>query len=423
MKEEFLHYVWQYQLFSHIALKTSLKEEVVVVKPGIYNRNSGPDFLQAHVQIGGQLWVGNVEIHLKSSDWYAHHHEQDANYDAVILHVVLEHDATVFMKRNRLLPTILLKDRIAKGLLEQYQTLFAKQQRWIACENQISNTDKFIIKNWLERLYVERLEEKSKFINELLKTTHNDYESVLFQLLAKNFGLKVNGAAFLHLAQSFDFSLVRKLSFDEDALTALFFGQAGFLTDEIEEGYYVNLQDRYRYLQHKYRLVAIDKEYFQFFRMRPQNFPTIRIAQLAALYYKEQQLFSKVMEVQRLEEFYELFSVMINDFWNTHYTFRKQSKKSSKKISKTFIELLLINTILPLKYVYLKSFNVGGVDSLLAIVEKIAPERNAILTKFMSLEVEVESALESQALLTLKNEYCVKKRCLECAIGNYLLRK
>ncbi|MFT7900643.1 DUF2851 family protein [Tenacibaculum ascidiaceicola] len=423
MKEEFLHFLWQYKLFNKANL-TSVKGGVVeVLDSGSYNTNSGPDFLNSKLKIDNQLWVGNVEIHIKSSDWYAHHHEKDKNYDAVILHVVWEHDTNVFMKNNHPLPTVELQRFVQEDLLVNYRKLFLKEQRWIPCEKEIGEINSFLLNNWLERLYFERLENKSVVIKELLQKSNNDYEVVLFQLLAKNFGLKVNGAAFLELAQSFDFSVLRKVRFDEEQLSALLFGQAGFLADEVEDSYYQQLQKEYTYLQHKHRLRAMAKHRFQFFRMRPNNFPTVRIAQLGALYNKYQSLFSSLMDVNRIEDFYNLFTIEVNEFWKTHYTFESESKKSVKRLTKSFIDLLIINTIIPLKFVYEQDRGEVNEEGLLKLIQQLHPEKNSIINKFAELKIKAKNAFESQALLELKNNYCVNTRCLSCRIGNDLLKK
>ena len=422
MKEEFLHYIWQYKLFSSVKLKTTRNEELFVLNQGAYNTNSGPDFLNAQLKIDSQTWVGNAEIHLKSSDWYLHKHEEDENYDAVILHVVWEHDTDVFMKNNKPIPTLELKNIVDKKLLNNYQSLFSKHQRWIACENQISEVDSFLFNNWLERLYFERLEVKSIFINKLLQDSNNDYESVLFKLLAKNFGLKVNGEVFLSLAQSFNFSTFKKIQQNELHLSALLFGQAGFLKEESEEVYQLELKNEYNYLQHKYNLHGIDNG-FQFFRMRPNNFPTIRIAQLVSLFSKHQNLFSKLIQLEKLQDFYTFFSVEVNDFWKTHYSFNTTSKKSPKKLTKPFVDLLLINTIIPLKFVYLKNRGEVSENDFLNLIQQIKPEKNSITSKFLDLEIDTNNALETQALLELKNNYCAKKLCLQCAIGKVILKR
>jgi hypothetical protein len=422
MKEEFLYYIWQYKLFSKRDLCTTENQQITILKSGIHNKNSGPDFLNSQVNIDDQLWAGNVEMHVKSSDWYLHKHEEDVNFDAVILHVVWEHDSVVFMKNNKPLPTLALKHFVDEKLLLNYKSLIDRQQSWILCENQIENTDTFLIDNWLERLYFERLEQKAIFIKELLQQTNHDFEAVLFQLIAKNFGLKVNGDSFLQLAKSIDFSIIRKVCFDEQKLTALFFGQAGFLEREVEENYHRLLTKEYDYLKHKYNLKSIANEQFQFFRMRPHNFPTIRIAQLASLFFTHQNLFSKLMSNTKKEEFYILFSFSIQEFWKTHFTFESVSKKSLKKLSKAFIDLLLINTIIPLKFVFLQSRGEVDEEEIMQLIKQLSPEKNSIISNFSDLKIKSKTALESQALLELKNNYCTKKRCLHCAIGNNLLR-
>ncbi|MDP5104787.1 MAG: DUF2851 family protein [Polaribacter sp.] len=422
MTEEFLYYIWQYKLFTKTALFTSDNQQISVLKSGIHNKNAGPDFLNSQLKIDDQLWVGNVEMHVKSSDWYLHNHEEDTNFDAVILHVVWEHDAAVFMKNNQPLPTFEIKNFVDDKLLSNYNRLIYSKQSWIPCGNQLKNVEGFLIDNWLERLFFERLEQKSVFIKEILKQTNYDFEAVLFQLLAKNFGLKVNGDAFLQLAKSLDFVVVRKERFDVQNLTALFFGQAGFLEDELENEYHAKLKIEYNYLKHKYGLKSITKNNFQFFRMRPQNFPTIRIAQLASLIFTHQNLFSKLMDINKKEDFYKLFSFDIQEFWKTHYTFGSESKKSAKKLTKSFVDLLLINTIIPLKFLYLQSRGSVDEEEILRLIRQISSEKNSIIDQFLALKINSKNALESQALLELKNNYCTKKRCLQCAIGNNLVR-
>ena len=422
MIEEFLYYVWQYKLFSFDKLRTTSKHKIEVLKSGNLNTNTGPDFFNAQLKIDNQIWAGNVEMHLKSSDWYLHKHEEDANYDAVILHVVWEHDAEVFMKNNESLPTLELKNFVDKNVFSNYQSLFFSQNKWILCEDEIANTDQFLLKNWQERLYFERLEQKSIMIKELLKDANDNFEAVLFQLITKNFGLKVNGDSFLQLAKSFDFSTLRKVRLEEHQLTALFFGQAGFLSENLQEEYHILLKKEYEYLKHKFKLNPIPKGQFQFFRMRPQNFPTIRLAQLASLFFMHQNLFSKLISISKKEDFYKLFSIDVAEFWKTHYTFETESKKSVKKLTKSFVDLLLINTIIPLKFVYLQNRGEVKEDDILKLINQISSEKNNVISNFSNLKTDAKNAFESQALLQLKNNYCAKKRCLQCAIGNNLLR-
>ena len=423
MNEDFLHYVWKFQLLSIHDLKTTTKENLLILKTGIHNYNSGPDFLNAQVKIENQLWVGNVEIHLKSSDWYVHNHELDPNYDAVILHVVWEDDLTVFMRNNAPLPVLILKDFIFNSAFNNYRNLFSAKQRWISCENEIHSIDHFIFENWKERLFFERLERKSNEMSAILVTNKNDFEAVLFKLLAKNFGLKVNGEAFLSLANSFDFSILRRVRSDENKLTALLFGQSGFLEETIEAEYHQQLKKEFHYLKHKYKLSSISNNQFSFFRMRPPNFPTIRIAQLISLYHLHQGLFSKLLKIKTLKGFYNLFNVDVNLFWKTHYTFHKTSSFSSKKITKQFVNLVLINTIVPLKFLYQKGRGELNEHDFLVFLKKIKPEKNSIISRFNDLKINSRSVLDTQALLELKNNYCAKKLCLRCAIGNHLLQR
>jgi hypothetical protein len=423
MNEDFLQYVWRYKMFSKVDFKTTGNEYLSIIKSGLHNKNAGPDFLNAQLKIDGQTWVGNVEIHLKASDWYLHKHEKDLNYDAVILHVVWENDVAIYMKNNKPIPTLVLKNCIDETVLTNYKNLFLAPTTWLPCKNAISTVDKFIFNNWKERLFFDRLERKSEEINILLQQENNNFEAVLFQLLTKNFGLKVNGDAFLRLAQSIDFSVIKKLSFHTNQLAALLFGQAGFLEEETEDEYQKELRKEYDYLKHKFKLNHIPNNEFSFFRMRPTNFPTIRIAQLVALFHKHQNLFSKLIAIDNLEEFYELFTVVVNPFWQTHYNFESISKKSTKKITTSFVDLLIINTIIPLKFLFQKSRGEVDEEFFLVLLKKMKPEKNSIISKFHEIGVSSKNAFDTQALLELKNNYCAAKRCLECAIGNTILKR
>jgi len=410
-------------MFSKVDFKTTGNEHLSIIKSGLHNKNAGPDFLNAQLKIDGQTWIGNVEIHLKASDWYLHNHEKDLNYDAVILHVVWENDVAIYMKNNKPIPTLVLKNFIDETVLNKYKNLFLAPTTWLPCKNAISTVDKFIFNNWKERLFFDRLERKSEEINTLLQEKNNNFEAVLFQLLIKNFGLKVNGNSFLRLAQSVDYSVIKKLSFHANQLAALLFGQAGFLEEETEDDYQKELRKEYDYLKHKFKLNHIPKNEFSFFRMRPNNFPTIRIAQLVALFHKHQNLFSKLIALDNLEEFYELFTVVVNPFWQTHYNFDSISKKSPKKITTSFVDLLIINTIIPLQFLYQKSRGEVDEEFFLVLLKKMKPEKNSIISKFSEIGVSSKNAFDTQALLELKNNYCSPKRCLECAIGNTILKR
>ncbi len=422
MQEDFLHYIWRFKKFELSNLKTTDNEIISIMSVGDYNQNSGPDFFNAQLKIDNQLWAGNVEIHVKSSDWFLHNHETDSNYDNVILHVVWEHDTDVFRKDNTRIPTLELKDYVSKEALKNYEKLFSKSQKWINCEQDFSSVDDFVINNWLERLYFERLERKSESIKQLLSNTKNDWEAVLFKMLAKNFGLKVNGDAFLSMANSIDFSMIRKLQSNQTTLESLFFGQSNLLEDEIQDAYYLKLANEYQFLKQKFKLSNQNVETIEFFRLRPPSFPTIRLSQLASLYNQNQNLFSKIIELKTVKEFYSLLSVETSLFWESHYTFNRASKSSKKKLTKSFIDLLLINTIIPIKFSYALHVGKQIDEDIINLVQEIASEKNSIIEKFESLKPVSASALQSQALIQLKNEYCNKNKCLQCAIGSAILK-
>ncbi len=422
MKENLLHFVWKYKLFSTNKLISTNGKTIVIKSVGLSNLNTGPDFLNAKIIIGDQLWAGNVEIHVYSSDWYAHGHETDDSYDSVILHVVWEHDVEIFNGSNQEIPALELKKLISPEILHNYYNLFSKNKKWINCEKDMSSVNLFVRNNWLERLYIERLEKKAGQIQQVLESNNNDWEATLFVLMAKNFGLKVNGEAFLNFANSFDFSIVRKVSNNRNQLEALFLGQAGLLSESNESKYYQELKFEYDYLKTKFQLQPIFKNQVQFFRLRPNNFPTIRLSQLADLNHKHQSLFSKLIEMKDVNDFYNLLSVTTSTFWQSHYTFETLSKTSIKKLTKPFIDLLLINTIIPLKFMYLKSLGKSDFSTLITIIEQIKPEKNTIISKFSELKIKSNNAFQTQALLQLKNEYCNRHRCLQCSIGAEVLK-
>ncbi|WP_040251453.1 DUF2851 family protein [Psychroserpens mesophilus] len=423
MRENFLHYVWTYKKFDVLNLKTTQHEVLELISVGHHNHNSGPDFFNAKLKIGEQLWAGNVEIHIKSSDWFAHRHEQDPAYDNVILHVVYEHDTYIFRKDNSTIPTLELKEVIHPNVFQNYQKLFTNSTKWINCESDFAQTEDFILDHWLERLYIERLERKSKIIEDLLKASKHDWEAVLFKMLTKNFGLKVNAEAFFSLATMTDYSAVRKSQSKLLSLEALFFGQAGLLDRDVEDDYFRQLKENYAFLKQKFQLDNTYVVPLQFFRLRPLNFPTIRLSQLASLYHQQRHLFSKLMLSETLEDFYKLFKVSASEYWNSHYTFQKKSKTSEKAVTKAFIDLLLINTVIPIKFCYAKRKGETINEQLIALIRTINSEKNTVVRGFNALKSISRSALESQALLQLKTDYCNEHRCLKCAIGNSILNK
>ena len=421
MKEDFLHYLWKFKKFDSLNLRTFNGEEITIVNVGQYLELAGPDFFNAQIIIGKQKWAGNVEIHLKSSDWYVHHHERDEAYENVILHVVWEHDTEIFRSNNTEIPVLELKTYIDAATIANYKFLMTPKS-WIYCEKQLRDIKEFTLKNWQERLFFERLERKSNPIFELLKRTNNDWESVLFCLLAKNFGLNTNGEIFFKIAQTISFSTIRKESFEVENLEALLLGIAGLLDAEKEDNYFKDLKFRYFYLLHKYQIEKKVFEPVQFFKHRPDNFPTIRLSQLANLYHVQQNLFSVISTLNSVKSSYEVFNVSASEYWQNHYQFDKESPKKKKKLSKSFIDLVIINTIIPLQFAYAKSQGKEISEDLIQLINGVAPEKNAIIDKFGSFGIKAENAFETQSLLQLKNEYCNKSRCLECALGMELLK-
>lgn len=421
MREDFLHYVWQNKKFDFANIFTTEGESLQILNTGNYLQQSGPDFFNAQIVIGNQKWAGNIEIHLKSSDWYLHHHETDKNYDNVILHVVWEHDTDVFRKDNVAIPVLELKKYVSTDLIHQYQRLKA-QKSWINCENDLQSVPQFVLKNWQERLFFERLERKSNPILQLLEASHNDWEATFFCFLAKNFGLNTNGESFFQIAQSAPFSVIRKESFDVQYLEALLFGQANLIPVNSEDNYVRDLHNLYNYLAIKYKLEKKTSEPIQFFRLRPDNFPTIRLAQLAMLYHVQRNLFSKVIAAKPIAELYKLFDVSVSEYWLRHYNFEKPSKYKEKGLSKSFIDLIIINTVIPFQFAYERSLGKEDSEENIDLLIQIQPEKNAIVDKFKDFGIACNSAFETQALLQLKKEYCEKGKCLQCAIGLALLK-
>ncbi|WP_435137792.1 DUF2851 family protein [Formosa sp. A9] len=424
MQEDFLHYLWKFKKIDIRNLQTVDGLPLELIQVGQHNLNSGPDFFNAQLIIDGQHWAGNVELHVKASDWYVHHHETDTAYDNVILHVVWENDVEVFRKNNTPIPTLKLKPLLPKSTLHNYFKLFTEEKRWINCEQSYHLVDDFVFQNWLERLFFERLEQKSQVIQGLLQTSQSDWEAVLFKMLAKNFGLKVNAEAFLSMASSFDFSVLRKIQNQAQLVEALFYGQSRMLSNlEATDAYTKQLIDDYAFLKQKFQLDHNHVVAVQFFRLRPPNFPTIRLSQLAQLYACHKNLFSVVVNTQSVADYYNLFAVETTAYWNTHYNFQKTSKAVSKKVSRSFIDLVLINTILPIRFSYAKAMGKDNTEELLHLAKALKPESNSIITNFEALKPVAVSALETQGLLQMKDAYCNAKKCLQCAVGNSILSR
>ena len=420
MNEDYLHYVWKFQLFSNNNLKTIDNQTVSIVKQGNHNLNAGPDFTNAKIRIGNTLWAGNVEIHSKSSDWKRHNHQKDKAYNNVVLHVVHENDDEVMSENGNRIPEIALNDYLDQSLYQNYLS-FINKNNWIACSNQLQDVDALKINNWLERLSIERLERKITDINGLLEKTNNDWEEVFYQFLCMNFGLKINQQPFLELAQKTPFKIFLKERNNELATEAVLLGQAGFLEKSSDE-YSEKLKKEYQYLKVKYGLKPIHSQW-KFAKLRPTSFPTVRIAQLAAMLNKHQNLFSQILESRQIKELHSLFEVEPSSYWINHYLPGKTSVKKKKKIGKTSIDIIMINTIIPFLFIYgKKKGNDVFCERALEYLTELKPEQNSIIKKWSEIGIDISNARQSQALIELKNEYCSQKKCLNCSIGVSLIK-
>jgi hypothetical protein len=421
MTEDFLHYVWKYKAFNLSDLKTLEGEAIQVIKTGEHNQDSGPDFFNARLKIGNTTWAGNIELHLKSSDWRKHLHNNNGDYNNLILHLVYENDEDI-AHTGKPVATAELKNLIDKNLLNKYnQLVYAKQ--WIPCANQLNTVSSFTLNNWLERLLIERLERKAKTISSLLELNKNNLEETFYIHLARNFGMKVNSVPFELLAKSLPNSFLGKHKSSLFQVEALLFGQSGLLEKEFSDDYPNQLKNEYAFLQKKFSLQPIEGHLWKFLRLRPVNFPTVRIAQLASLIHNSSGLFSKIMEAQKVEELRKLLTAETSDYWNTHYVFDKESKTQKKNLGTVAIDNIIINSIVPFMFVYGDYKGVEDYkDKAVALLEQLSSEQNNIIEKFMELGLKSVHASNSQSLLELKNEYCSFKKCLNCGIGISLLK-
>lgn len=426
MKEAFLHYIWQHQLFSSNDLFTSCQEKIEIISPGVYTALDGPDFFNAQLIIGTQLWAGNVEIHIKASDWYAHHHERDRRYDSVILHVVWEYDVPVFRECGTEIAVFEMRNKVCEKILARYEYLRIPKQ-YLFCEKDIFSVDPLVLLLWKERLFFERLKEKVEPIQHYLIETNNNWEQAFFCFLGRSFGLNMNGDYFFTILKKLPVVYIYKHSESLIQIEAMLLGVLGLLDieDEVKDRYSCDIVKEWEFLKHKYSLEDGDKKFLSFYQLRPNNFPSIRIVQFACLYFKHgskiNELFKKNLSI---EEIYQFFELDINEYWLTHYTLNKESKRRSKHITKDFIDLLIINTILPFQFEYYKNYqeNEDYTDRLTEISCRLKAEKNSIVNLFTKLGLNVDNLMDSQAVLQLKKQYCDKHRCVECVIGKSILK-
>jgi hypothetical protein len=421
--EDFLHHIWKFKLYDFRNLRTTDGEALEVISAGMHNHHAGPDFSDVRIRIGDTLWAGNAEIHINSGDWHVHNHTHDEAYGNVVLHVVYRHNKPVLLANGKAIPTLELVNRIPESLYLRYHQLIYGNQQIIPCEGTIHTVSKVTLQSWLTRVLIERLQTKSEAVINTLKHNRGNWEETFYQFLAANFGFKVNALPFELLAKSLPQSILAKHKNSALQIEALVFGQAGFLDDMLTDEYPVKLRSEYLFLQKKYGLIPIEKHLWKFMRMRPSNFPTIRLAQFAALALQANHLFSKILETESVAELRKLISnIVVNEYWTDHYRFDVASKPATKKFGNTSVNLILLNTVALFLYCYGSYLKLPAyIDKSLELLENLPVEDNFIVNEFSDLGIKPKSAFESQALLELKNSYCNHKKCLQCGVGNKIL--
>jgi hypothetical protein len=424
MKEEFLHYLWKYSLYDMESLVDNEKNRIVILNPGEYNRDSGPDFFNARISVAGTVWAGNIEIHTKSSHFDNHGHQNDPAFNNVILHIVSENDKRVYNAKGEEILTA--KISFDPAYYDKYISLI-NNPYIIACQDDIKQLDAILIRHWLNALIIERLQSKSDSILKIFSETGNDWDETFYRLLARYFGFRVNTEPFEMLATALPYRIIRKHSDSIFQIEALLFGTAGLLEtglfkEALTDEYYRNLIKEYNVLSAKYSLQPLHGWLWKFSRLRPPNFPTIRLSQLAALLSISGGLFSRVLEAADINRIKGLFEVSASAYWNDHFLFARKSRNVIKHTGSQAIEILLINSVIPLIFVYGQMRDNQEIsERALSFLEEISPEENTIIAEWEAAGLFAESAFYSQALIQLRNEYCKKRKCLDCRIGNKII--
>lgn len=423
MKEELLHYVWKTKSFPFMNLVSTEGFKLQIDHFGYYNLNSGPDFLEGGISILGTKWRGHIEIHVQSSEWIKHNHQVDAAYDNVILHVVWEEDEIIYRKDGSRIPCLELKELIPYSLLISYNR-FSERKESISCSYELLNDDTSLFFLQLNRMTIERLEEKCHPISIELENNNQDWSQLLFTMIAKSLGLKVNAMAMESLSRSIPIKLISKHSDQLFQLEALLYGQAGMLSKSWENVYPNALRKEFNFMKKKYGLNPNSGKEWKLMRMRPNSFPTIRISQLASFYYKNPNLHSMIINAESIEEIIELFEVSASAYWDSHFLFdRSSSDRKEKKIGRSTIEAIIINGIVPFLFSYGQSRSDDKMlEKAIYFLEALPCEKNVIMRHWKAYDIFPENAFQSQALIQLKKNYCDKKRCLECSFGNKVLK-
>ncbi|MDR2627962.1 MAG: DUF2851 family protein [Dysgonamonadaceae bacterium] len=419
--EQLIHYIWKYRLYSSGQLYTTTGIPFSVIDPGIHNTHAGPDFFNAKICIEDKVWAGNVEIHTLSSDWRRHEHHLDSAYDSVILHLVENADIeAVFSKNGRSIPQAVIQ--IPDEIRNNYEYL-VHADKGVPCVDRMLEIPEIHLTGWKNALFIERLEQKTGHIFQILDRNKGDWEEALYMLLCRNFGFGINGDAFELLAKSLPFKCIQKHQDNPLQVEALLLGQAGLLEEEgIDDPYYLSLQEEYRFLRKKFDLQPLEDFIFKRLRIRPNNFPHVKLAQLAAVFCQGEHFFSKILSAREMTDYIKLFTPETSAYWKEHYHFKSRSPKNDKKIGLSALHIILINTVVPLLFAYGKKKKLNDfVDRSIQLMESLPSEKNNIITLFSRAGVKVCHAADSQALIQLRREYCEKKKCLFCRIGHQLL--
>lgn len=422
MNEALLHTIWKYKLLGQTQFKGSKQEAIEIISIGEHNQDSGPDFFNSKIKVNDIVLVGNVEIHIRTSDWLKHNHQQDKSYDNLVLHVVYEHDMELPQNEKFNVSVIELKNYIKPSLLEQYNQLQLSKQT-IPCGKSIATVPDIIWKTWLDRLAVSRIEEKTDYIEHLFEYCNNNYEDALYLLLCRNFGFKINNDTFELLGKSLTYSILKKYADNSIQIEALLFGAAGLLDELFEDKYPKQLQNEFEFLKHKHQLISIKKELWKFSKTRPVNFPTIRIAQLASIVNKQQSLYHLIEQKPDLKTLQSFFEIEPNSYWSTHYKFDVESEESSKQFGDSAFQNIVINTIVPYLFFMSKhNTNTDFVEYALDLLSQIPAEVNTKTKEFIKLGIKNKNALDSQAQIYLLDNLCSKKACLHCNVAEFLLK-
>ncbi len=420
MSEDLLQFIWQYSLYNPLQLKTQKGEALTIIHPGRRNKNAGPDFDEAKIKVGETIWVGNIELHLRSSDWQKHGHHLNKAFHNIILHVVLEDDCSDAPSDC---PVLCLGPHIPDEVLKRYTGLLQTAQQ-IPCSSQLSTIKSITKESWLNRMLIERWEQKLAEWEAQLQRSAGNWNELFYVRLAANFGFHINTTPFLLLAQSIPLTLFAKHKESLMTIEALLLGQAGFLDEVFMDEYPRQLQEEYRFLKSKYQLTPIPKHLWKFLRLRPANFPTIRIAQFATLIYQSWHLFSQVLSHKNVKELTQLFSLQASHYWSHHYQLDDAPHDlAPKSLGRASIENIIINTIAPIRFLFAnQQGNMQGQEDALQLLTTLRPEKNSILNQWQSCGWQAVNAAQSQAMLQLYHNYCTSKRCLECAIGLSIIK-